>query len=212
MKISFISDIACPWCAIGLASLEQAFERIGGSAAIDLRFEPFELNPQLGPEGEDAVEHLARKYGISAEQVATNAERLRERAREVGLEFGERRRVWNTFDAHRLLYWAAADETAVAQWALKRSLLHAYHCEGRNPGEHELLVRLATQAGLDGEQAARVLAERRFADEVRAAEAYWQRQGISAVPSVIVQERHLIQGAQSPEAYERVLRRLMTRA
>lgn len=208
MKIAFVSDIACPWCAIGLAALEKALEQIGDRATIDLRFEPFELNPQLGPEGEDAVAHLTRKYGISAEQAATNAARLQERAREVGLEFSDRLRVWNTFDAHRLLYWAAESGGAAAQWALKRALLQAYHGEGRNPGERGLLVGLATLTGLDGEQAARVLDQGLFADEVRAAEAYWQRRGISAVPSVIVEERHLVQGAQAPQVYERVLRRL----
>lgn len=212
MKIAFVSDIACPWCAIGLASLERALLRLGDSTAIELRFEPFELNPQLGPEGEDAVTHLTRKYGISAEQVATHAERLRARAREVGLEFGDRRRVWNTFDAHRLLYWAGEAGTATVQLTLKRALLGAYHGEGRDPGEHALLVRLAAQAGLDGQQAARVLGEGRYAAEVRAAEAHWQRLGINAVPSIIIDERHQIQGAQPAEVFERALRRLMSLA
>lgn len=208
MRIDFVSDIACPWCAIGLASLEQALARIDNAAAIELRFQPFELNPQMGPEGEDAVTHLARKYGISVEQVAANATRLRERAREYGLEFGERRRIWNTFDAHRLLYWAGETGGASAQRTLKRALLRAYHGEGRDPGDQTLLVALAAEAGLDAAQAGQMLAAGRCAAEVRAAEAHWQRLGISAVPSVIIDERHLIQGAQPPEVFERALRRL----
>lgn len=209
MRVDFVSDIACPWCAIGLASFERALARIEDAATIELRFQPFELNPRMGPEGEDATAYLARKYGIGAEQVAISASRLREQAQAYGLEFAERRRVWNTFDAHRLLYWAFEAGGAQVQRNLERALLRAYHGEGLDPGEHNLLVRLAGEAGLDAEQAQRVLGEGRYAAQVRAAEAHWQALGISAVPSVIVDQRHLIQGAQPPELFEQALRRSM---
>src|SRR3954465_8474637 len=122
MKIEFVSDVACPWCAVGLWSLDRALERIAGEIPVDLHFEPFELNPSMPPEGEDATEHLSRKYGAPPEQLAKNRAVIRERGAEVGFAFGDRPRVWNTFDAHRLLHWAGL-EGGEAQSKLKHALL-----------------------------------------------------------------------------------------
>ena len=205
MKIEFVSDVACPWCAVGLASLERALERIGEDLLVELRFEPFELNPTLGPEGSDAAEYLRAKYGLSAEQLARNRENIRRRGAEVGFTFGERTHVWNTFDAHRLLYWAGLEGR---QRELKRALLEAYHGEGRNPGAHDVLVELAGRVGLDPARAAAILAGDSYAAEVRAREAHWQSLGVHAVPSLIVDDRHLIQGGQPPEVFEQALRRV----
>lgn len=213
MQLDFISDIACPWCAVGLNSLEQALARIGDELPITLRFQPFELNPQMPAEGAGAVQYLCDKYGITPEQVARNQGAIRQRGAEVGFAFGTRTHVWNTFDAHRLLHWAgleqdAPDGPAGAQRALKHALLQAYHGEGRNPSDPAVLVELAVGAGLDGQRAAEVLASGRFADEVREAEAAWQGAGIHSVPSVVIDGRHLIQGGQPPEVFERALRQV----
>ena len=205
MKIEFVSDVACPWCAVGLASLERALERIGEDLFVELCFEPFELNPTLGPEGSDAAEYLRAKYGLSAEQLARNRENIRRRGAEVGFTFGERTRVWNTFDAHRLLYWAGLEGR---QRELKHALLEAYHGEGRNPGAHDVLVELAGRVGLDPARAAAILAGDIYGAEVRAREAHWQSLGVHAVPSLIVDDRHLIQGGQPPEVFEQALRRI----
>jgi len=205
MKIEFVSDVACPWCAVGLASLERALERIGSDIPVELRFEPFELNPTLGPEGSDAAEYLRAKYGLSAEQLARNRENIRQRGAAVGFEFGERAHVWNTFDAHRLLYWAGLEGH---QRELKHALLEAYHGQGRNPGANDVLVELAGRVGLDPKRAAAILASDEYAAEVRAREAHWQQLGVHAVPSVIVDDRHLIQGGQPPEVFEQALRRI----
>jgi predicted DsbA family dithiol-disulfide isomerase len=207
MKIDFVSDIACPWCAVGLNSLERALEKLGDEVSVQLHFQPFELNPQMPPEGEDTVQHLARKYGLSPEQLAKNREAIRQRGASVGFTFGERPRIWNTFDAHRLLHWAGL-VGAEQQRALKHALLGAYHTEGNNPGDADVLLRAAKQAGLDEAEASEVIASGRYADEVRAAERHWQELGISSVPSVIVNDRHLIQGGQPPEVFERALRQL----
>ena len=207
MKIDFVSDIACPWCAVGLNSLERALEKLGDEVSVQLHFQPFELNPQMPPEGEDTVQHLARKYGLSPEQLAKNREAIRERGASVGFTFGERPRIWNTFDAHRLLHWAGL-VGAPQQRALKHALLGAYHTEGDNPGDADVLLRAAKQAGLDEAGAREVIGSGRYADEVRAAERHWQELGISSVPSVIVNDRHLIQGGQPPEVFERALRQL----
>lgn len=207
MKIDFVSDIACPWCAVGLNSLERALEKLGDEVSVQLHFQPFELNPQMPPEGEDTGQHLARKYGLSPEQLAKNREAIRERGASVGFTFGDRPRIWNTFDAHRLLHWAGL-AGAAQQRALKHALLGAYHTEGDNPGDAQVLLRAAKQAGLDEAEAREVIGSGRYADEVRAAERHWQQLGISSVPSVIVNDRHLIQGGQPPEVFERALRQL----
>jgi predicted DsbA family dithiol-disulfide isomerase len=207
MKIDFVSDVACPWCAVGLNSLEQALRELDGEIEVSLQFQPFELNPQMPPEGADTVDYLARKYGLSAAQIAQNQQAIRARGAAVGFTFGERPRVWNTFDAHRLLHWAGLQSPA-AQRALKHALLEANHGQARNPGAHEVLVELAGAAGLDAAEAAQVLFEGRYADDVRAAEAQWQQAGISAVPSVVIDGRHLIQGGQPPEVFVQALRRL----
>ena len=209
MRIDFVSDVACPWCAVGLNALERALERIGGDIDIELHFQPFELNPTLAPEGEDTVKYLAAKYGISREQIARNQAGIRDRGAAVGFTFGQRERVWNTFDAHRLLCWA---ETAGHQRELKHALLKAYHTEGRNPGAHGVLLELAGEVGLDVEAARGILAGDAYAGEVRERERHWQRAGISAVPSVIVDQRHLIQGGQPPEVFEQALRQIAAEA
>lgn len=211
MKIEFVSDVACPWCAVGLNALERALERIGDAWPVDLHFEPFELNPDMPAEGADTVAYLAAKYGIGPEQIAKNREAIRERGAAVGFAFGERPRVWNTFDAHRLLMWAGEkdrDDGGQHQRRLKHALLTAYHGQARNPGSAEVLREAAAAAGLDAEEAGAVLASPRYAEAVRERERHWQQLGIHSVPSVIVDGRHLIQGGQPPEVFEQALRQI----
>ncbi len=207
MRIDFVSDVACPWCAIGLASLDRALGALGpDAAAVELHFQPFELNPGMAPEGADAAQYLKAKYGMSDEQLAANRANIAARGAALGFTFGERAHVWNTFDAHRLLHWAGLQSPA-AQKAMKRALLQAYHGEGRNPAAREVLLEAAAAAGLDGGEAAAVIDDSAcFADEVREAEAEWQQAGIRSVPSIVIDRRFLIQGGQPPEVFEQVLR------
>lgn len=213
LKIDFVSDVACPWCAIGLASLETALQRMQGDVQAELHFQPFELNPQMPPGGQDVTEHLTQKYGSTPEQQAGIRESIRQRGEAVGFHFRKegRGRIYNTFDAHRLLHWAGEQEPS-AQHALKKALLQAYHGQGRSPEDHAVLLDAAEQAGLNRQEAGRVLAEGRYADEVRERERFYQEHGIHAVPSVIVNDRHLIQGGQPPEVFEEALRRLAAQA
>jgi predicted DsbA family dithiol-disulfide isomerase len=205
MKIDFVSDVACPWCAVGLHSLETALARTGMGDSVELHFQPFELNPAMPPEGEDSVAHLSKKYGMTAAQLAQGRETLRQRGAAVGFTFGERPRIWNTFDAHRLLHWAGL---VGKQRELKHALIAAYHTHAQNPGATDVLLRLAGEVGLDVERARAILASNEYAAEVRAAERHFQELGISAVPSVIIDDRHLIQAGQPPEAFEQALRQL----
>jgi predicted DsbA family dithiol-disulfide isomerase len=207
LRIDFVSDVSCPWCAIGLKSLEAAIERVAGEVAVELHFQPFELNPQMAPEGQDAAEHLMQKYGSTPEQLAQNRERIRARGAEVGFVFNPRGRVYNTFDAHRLLHWAAL-EGAGQERALKHALLRAYFTDGENVSAHEVLVRVAGEAGLDPVRARQILAGDDFADEVRAQERHFTERGIRSVPAIILNERQLISGGQPVEVFERALRQV----
>jgi len=208
LVIDFVSDVTCPWCAVGLASLEQALKEVGDGVEAELHFQPFELNPTLGAEGADAAEYLIAKYGLSREQLAANRRRIAERGAAVGFTFGERKHVWNTFDAHRLLHWAGVEGAAGSQHALKRALLQAYHGDGRNPGAHDVLLELAAAVGLDAGRAREVLSGSEFSDDVREAERFWQEAGIDGVPAVVINRRHLIQGGQPPEVFSRALRQI----
>ena len=209
MKIHFVSDVACPWCAVGLSSLEIALERLGGDVPVELHFEPFELNPAMPPEGEDTIEHLSRKYGLPPAQLAKNRENLRQRGEAVGFTFGERPRIWNTFDAHRLLHWAGLEGR---QHELKRALLAAYHTRAENPSDPEVLLRLVEEAGLDVRRARRILESDEFAAEVRERERHWQALGIHSVPAVVIDDRHLVSGGQPPEVFEQALRQVAAAA
>ena len=212
IKIDFVSDVVCPWCAIGLASLREALRRVGDEAGpVALHFQPFELNAQMAPEGEDVGEHLSRKYGISAEQIAQGREAIAARGAALGFTFGPRSRIWNTFDAHRLLHWAGL-EGAAPQLALKSALLEAYHGRGENVSDAAVLVHVAQSVGLDGERARAILAGDEFADAVRASEQHYQQAGISSVPAVILNDRYLVSGGQPPEVFEQALRQVMAEA
>ncbi len=213
LKIDFVSDVSCPWCAIGLASLERALERLNGEVRADLHFQPFELNPGMAPGGQDITEHLTQKYGSTPQQQAQSRDAIRERGAAVGFDFLKegRGRIYNTFDAHRLLHWAALEDPD-RQHALKKALLTAYFTQGRSPEDRDVLVQAAAEAGLDPAAAREVLDSNRYADEVRERERFYQAHGIHAVPAVIVNDRHLIQGGQPPEVFEEALRRIAAQA
>jgi predicted DsbA family dithiol-disulfide isomerase len=211
LNIDFVSDISCPWCVIGLKSLEQALDRLGPDAHTDIHFQPFELNPQMPAEGQDVAEHIAQKYGSTSEQLVRTQESIRARGAELGFTFNfdKRSRIYNTFDAHRLLHWA---EIEGRQRALKQALFDAYFTLGRNPSDREVLIDVATQVGLDPLRAREILESGMYADEVRAKERHYNDQGIHAVPSVVVNNRYLIQGGQPVEVFERALRRIAAEA
>lgn len=206
LKIDFVSDVSCPWCVIGLRALEQALERVGDATA-DIHFQPFELNPQMPPGGQDIAEHLAQKYGSTREQLTRNQEAIRARGAELGFAFDmhKRSRVYNTFDAHRLLHWA---EEEGHQLELKRALFAAYFTDGRDPSDREVLIDVATQAGLDPLRAREILESDRYAQDVRERQRFYAERGIQAVPSVIVNDKYLIQGGQPVEVFEQALRKI----
>ena len=212
LKIDFVSDVSCPWCAIGLSALEQALRRMGGEVTVDLHIQPFELNPRMPPGGQDTTEHLTQKYGSSPAEQARSLEAIRRRGAELGFIFreGGRERIYNTFDAHRLLHWAGLPGTRPAglQPALKKALLEAYFTRGESPESHEVLLRAASELGLDPGRARDILAGDEYAQEVRERERFYTDAGIHAVPATIINDRHLISGGQAVEVYEQALRKV----
>lgn len=209
LKIDFVSDISCPWCAIGLSALEQALAKLAGEVQAELRFQPFELNPQMPVGGQDVGEHLAQKYGSTPEQQAQIRDTIRQRGADVGFSFnpGGRGRIYNTFDAHRLLHWAALEDLA-KQRALKMALLLACHSQSQNMESLEVLLRAVQEAGLELERARAILASDEFAPEVRERENFYTGQGIHSVPAVIINDRHLISGGQPVAVFEQALRQI----
>ena len=211
VRIDFVSDVSCPWCVIGLKSLEQALTTLQDTVAAEIHFQPFELNANMAPEGQDIGEHIAEKYGSTPEQMAQSREAIRARGEALGFTFSmdKRGRIYNTFDAHRLLHWA---ELAGRQRELKMALFDAYFTQGQDPSSHEVLLKAVADAGLDADTAAEVLSSGQYADEVRAREQFYQQNGISSVPAIIINERHLISGGQPPEVFEQALRQIITQA
>jgi predicted DsbA family dithiol-disulfide isomerase len=207
LKIDFVSDVSCPWCVVGLKALDTALERLAGEVEADVHFQPFELNPDMPPEGQDVTEHIAQKYGSGPADIERSRKAIQARGAELGFTFNmdKRGRIYNTFDAHRLLHWA---ELEGKQKALKNALFTAYFTEGRDPSDHRSLVDIAASVGLDVQRAAQILASDEFAAEVRAREQFYTTRGVHAVPSVIINDRHLIQGGQPAEVFEQTLREL----
>ncbi len=209
LKIDFVSDISCPWCAIGLAALEQALAQTQGELSAELHFQPFELNPQMPPGGQDITEHLTQKYGSTPEQQTQIRATIAQRGANVGFAFnpGGRGRIYNTFDAHRLLHWADLQDSG-KQAALKKALLVACHSLGQSVESHDVLLAAVAQSGLDVARAQAILQGDEFAAEVRERESFYTRHGINSVPAVIMNERHLISGGQPAAVFEQALRQI----
>ena len=209
LQLDFVSDISCPWCAIGLASLRRAMAELADEMQFTLQVQPFELNPQMPPGGEDIAEHLTRKYGSTPEQQAQIRETIRQRGADVGFTFAAegRGRIYNTFHAHRLLHWAG-EEHPDRQLALKLALLEACHRDRQAMDDPGVLLACVREAGLDEASAQLVLTEGRYGDEVREQEAMYTSAGIQAVPALVVNNRHLISGGQPVENYVKVLKQI----
>lgn len=210
LKIDFVSDVSCPWCAVGLGALEEALGKLQGEVSAELHFQPFELNPKMGAEGQDIGEHLTQKYGSTAAQQVQIRETIRARGAEVGFVFNPegRGRIWNTFDAHRLLHWAGLEGAAGQQHALKKALLAACHTRSEVMGDHAVLLACAREVGLDEARAQAILGSDEFAQAVREREGFYTSVGIHSVPAVIINDQHLISGGQPAAVFEQALRQI----
>ena len=213
LSIDFVSDVVCPWCVVGLGGLEQALATVRAEGIeATVTFQPFELNPGMAPEGENIGEHIARKYGSSPEQSAANRAMITERAEDAwpgfDMRMGPDSRIWNTFDAHRLLHWAHETGGAPAQRALKEALFRTHFTDNRSLTDPDVLADAAAAAGLDRARAVEVLSDALYAPEVRAARALWRARGITAVPAVVIEGQYLISGGQPAEVFAEALRKV----
>ena len=209
IRIDFVSDVSCPWCIIGLKGLEEALERLGDLVEADIHFQPFELNPDMPAEGQRLTEYAAQRYGSTLEQLVERRAMISDRAAELGFTITlppEEGRVYNTFDAHRLLHWAGIEGR---QRELKMALFTAYFTQCLNPSDHVVLADAAEKAGLNRNDALDVVKSDRYAGEVREAEAIWRAKGISGVPAIIIDESYLISGGQPSEVFEQVIRKIV---
>ncbi|NAT22187.1 DsbA family oxidoreductase [Pseudomonas syringae] len=208
LKIDFISDVSCPWCVIGLRALDQALEALGDEVQAQIHFQPFELNPNMPAEGQDIKEHIAEKYGSTPEQIEAIHETIRERGAELGFTFGKgERRIYNTFDAHRLLHWA---EQEGKQPALKQALFVAYFSELKDPSNHQTLADVAQKVGLDRLRAQAILDSDEFASDVREAEQLWTSRGITSVPTMVFNEQYAVSGGQPVEVFVSAIRQMLS--
>jgi len=210
LKIDFVSDVSCPWCVIGLRALTQALDGLGDEVKAEIHFQPFELNPNMPAEGQDINEHIFEKYGSTPEQSRQSREVIRQRGAELGFTFSQGdRRIYNTFDAHRLLHWA---ELEGKQQALKEALFAAYFTDHANPSDHNVLAAVAEQVGLDRQRAEAILASGEYAAEVRELEQLWVSRGVSSVPTIVFNDRYAVSGGQPVEAFTDAIRQIITEA
>jgi predicted DsbA family dithiol-disulfide isomerase len=207
LKIDFISDVSCPWCVIGLRALDQALEYLGDDVQAQIHFQPFELNPNMPPEGQDLNEHIFQKYGSTPEQSKANRENIRERGAELGFVFKEgERRIYNTFDAHRLLHWA---ELEGKQHELKNALFTAYFSQHSDPSSHRVLADTAQKIGLDRLRAEAILASDEYSAEVRELEQLWVQRGVSSVPTIVFNDQYAVSGGQPVDVFVGAIRQVI---
>jgi predicted DsbA family dithiol-disulfide isomerase len=214
IKIDYVSDVACPWCAVGLGNLNLAIAQLSDQVNFEVHFHPFELNSNMPVGGQDAIEHLTEKYGLTADQVKANQANIRAKALEAGFAFHPegRKRVYNTFDCHRLLYWAAKEYDLQKQASLKMELLNTYFCLAVNLDDQENLLDAVMRAGLDKDRAQEILKSKEFSNEVREEESTYTGVGINSVPAIILDNQYLLQGAQPPQSFVNAFEQLIQKS
>ena len=205
--IDIISDVSCPWCIIGYRSLLSALEQLNAQDSVKISWRPFELNPAMPAQGQDRAEHLQQKYGLTEQQASTNRQNLIDRGLSVGyqFEFPENGRVYNTFNAHRLIHWAG-EHNLQTEWKL--ALFDLYFKQAGNPSSDDDLLRCVEHVGLDKQQAKDILESDKFAEEVRADQQLTQQQGISSVPAFIFNNKYLVSGGQPKEVFINAIQEL----
>lgn len=214
LRIDIVSDVACPWCIIGYRQVQKALDAIGGEVETETYWHPFELNPDMPPEGENSGDHIARKYGTTKEQSQKNRERMAGIGEALGFEFnfGPESRVRNTFKAHLLLGWVGEKMGPAKQTELKMALFKAYFQENADVNDDDMLLDIAESVGLDREEAKAKLTDTDHIVRVRAEQNAWRARDINGVPAIIFDGKFMVPGAQDAETFERVIRKVIAKA
>lgn len=210
LRVDVVSDVVCPWCIIGYKQLLKALAELPGQFEPDLHWHPFELNPEMPAQGQELREHIAMKYGSTAEQSAGARSRLTQLGDSLGFTFDyyDGMRMVNTFLAHQLLHWAAEQGR---QTELKLALFGAFFSQRQNVNDVEVLIDVAAQVGLDRNEAQAVLTDARYAEAVRKEQQHWRDQDVCAVPTFYFQQQYVVPGAQEAETFVRILRKIQSR-
>lgn len=218
LTIDIWSDVMCPWCAVGYAQLRKGLEQLEGEIAAEIRWRPFELNPDMAAEGEPQAQHLARKTGRSEQEIAAGRMQLHNIGDRAGFSFaysgaGEppKAMVWNTHGAHKLLKWALDSAGPAVQTQLKTALFAAHFQQRRDVSDPEVLAAIAESVGLDREAALAALADPELGEQVRTEEGAAFDMNITGVPAMLINGKYMIPGAQEPEVYANALRRAVAK-
>ena len=213
LRIDIVSDVVCPWCIIGLKQVEQALTLVDQDIAAETHWHPFQLNPHMPPEGEDTAEHIARKYGSTPEQSRANRSRLSDIGNSVGFAFnyGEGMRIYNTFNAHKLLTIFGSERGWRAQTALKMALFTAYFQDRRDVSDIDVLCDIAETQGMDRDVALAWINDAALTTSVRAEMTHWIDQNITGVPAIIFDQKYMVPGAQSAETFADVINKVLTK-
>jgi predicted DsbA family dithiol-disulfide isomerase len=213
LRIDIVSDVVCPWCIIGLKQVKKALTLVGRDLTVETHWHPFQLNPNMPPEGEDTAEHIARKYGSTPEQSRANRQRLSDIGDSVGFAFnyGDGMRIYNTFNAHKLLTIFGSERGWKAQTELKMALFKAYFQDRRDVSDTEVLCDIAEAQGMDRAVAAAWIADAALTENVRAEMAHWMDQNITGVPAIIFDQKFMVPGAQSAETFADVISKVLAK-
>ena len=213
LRIDIVSDVVCPWCIIGLKQVEKALVLVDRDIAAETYWHPFELNPNMPPEGEDTAEHIARKYGSTPEQSRANRQRLLDIGDSVGFAFnyGDGMRIYNTFNAHKLLTIFGSERGWRAQTALKMALFSAYFQDRRDVSDIDVLCDIAEAQGMDRAAASAWINDAALTATVRAEMAYWTDQNITGVPAIIFDQKFMVPGAQSADVFADVINKVLAK-
>ena len=205
LRIDIISDVMCPWCIVGYRQLSAALEATG--TAHEIHWHPFELNPDMPPEGQNLREHIMQKYGSSLEESEQSRQHLKTLGSDLGIDFqfSDGSRMHNTFNTHQLLHWANTQER---MHDLKQALFIAHFTNARDLSDNAVLADIAGEIGLDRTEALAVLDDQRYASQIRQEEIFWTKQGIRGVPAVVFDRQHLVTGAQGVDNFTSILKQL----
>lgn len=200
LKIDIVSDVVCPWCAIGYGNLSQALEKLSDHMQANVQWHPFQLNPYMGKEGQDINEHLEEKYGLTPEQLQQNKQNIKDVGKQAGVDFSfdQRARIYNTLDCHVLLHFAREQGK---QTELKLALFNAYFSEGKDVSDRSVLISVAQTVGLNAQAAQAALNNDQYVSEVKEEELKYKSMGISSVPAFIINDKYLISGGQPVENF-----------
>jgi predicted DsbA family dithiol-disulfide isomerase len=205
----------CPWCAIGYTQYAKAIQQLAGEIEVETRFMPFELNPDMPPQGKPQAQQLPEVYGRTPHEVEAMRGQMLATAAKAGfpMEYtgdGEppEPMMWNTLDAHKLLRWALANAGAEAQARLKLALFDAHFRQRRNVSDRGVLLDIAQAVGLDREAAGAALEDEALTMAVRLEEKRARDNRITSVPTFVVNGRYILQGANEPEAFRSALTRI----